>query len=76
MLCNVEIFDPYYFGFSALITILYQLLFFIIAAWFKFDKVTDFAGFILREIDVSHLIILVHKISLSNLNLQGDQISL
>ena len=75
MLCNVEIFDPYYFGFSALITILYQLLFFIIAAWFKFDKVTDFAGFILREIDASHLII--HKFSLlSNLNLQGDQISL
>ncbi|XP_024545862.1 uncharacterized protein LOC9660991 [Selaginella moellendorffii] len=36
--------DPNFLALTAIITILYQGLFFAIAATFKFDKVTDFAG--------------------------------
>jgi len=32
------------FWITAVITVGYQLLFFFIASWNKFDKVTDFAG--------------------------------
>mmetsp|Transcript_19976 Transcript_19976/g.47579 ORF Transcript_19976/g.47579 Transcript_19976/m.47579 type:complete len:305 (-) Transcript_19976:79-993(-) len=42
--CAVEVFDPFYLLISALITVGQQLAFFIVAACFKFDKVTDFAG--------------------------------
>ena len=34
----------YYLGITAIVTILYQLTFFVITAACKFDKVTDFAG--------------------------------
>lgn len=36
--------DDNYLAITAIVTVLYQLSFFIIAAGFKFDKVTDFAG--------------------------------
>ena len=36
--------DDYTFGLSALVTVSYQLFFFFIAAYFKFDKVTDLSG--------------------------------
>ena len=42
--CITQIFDNYYIIISSIITIIQQFLFFIIAAYFKFDKVTDFAG--------------------------------
>lgn len=42
--CITHIFDNYYIIISSIITIIQQFLFFIIAAYFKFDKVTDFAG--------------------------------
>ena len=42
--CIIQIFDNYYIIISCIITIIQQFLFFIIAAYFKFDKVTDFAG--------------------------------
>lgn len=42
--CITPIFDNYYIIISSIITIIQQFLFFIIAAYFKFDKVTDFAG--------------------------------
>ncbi|RUP51426.1 hypothetical protein BC936DRAFT_148146 [Jimgerdemannia flammicorona] len=41
---TVQVFDNYYLGITALVTILYQLSFFTVAASFKFDTVTDFAG--------------------------------
>jgi len=44
MLCKTEVLDAYYMGIVALVTVAQQLFFFIIAAYFKFDKVTDFAG--------------------------------
>jgi len=37
-------FDTHYLFFTALVTICMQLSFFFVAAFFKFDKVTDFAG--------------------------------
>lgn len=36
--------DPNYLAITAIVTVGYQLAFFIVAAAFKFDKVTDFAG--------------------------------
>lgn len=42
--CSVEVMDEWYLGISAVITVAQQVFFFIIAAGFKFDKVTDFAG--------------------------------
>ena len=36
--------DSYCFALTAIITVFYQLFFFFIAAYFKFDKVTDLAG--------------------------------
>eukprot|EP00250_Pteridium_aquilinum_P008647 c18100_g1_i1 orf=874-1854(-) len=36
--------DDNYLGITAIVTVLYQSSFFVIAAGFKFDKVTDFAG--------------------------------
>jgi hypothetical protein len=36
--------DRNYLGITALVTAVFQLTFFIVAATFKFDKVTDFAG--------------------------------
>eukprot|EP00128_Syssomonas_multiformis_P006621 Colp12_sorted_trinity150504_noHs@13161 len=41
---GVEVLDSNYLAISALVTVGFQTAFFIIAAWFKFDKVTDFAG--------------------------------
>lgn len=40
----VQIFDEDHLAISAIITVGMQLIFFIIAATFQFDKVTDFAG--------------------------------
>ncbi|EDU50538.1 repeatmulti-domain protein [Pyrenophora tritici-repentis] len=40
----VHVLDNYYLAITFLITVAYQLFFFAIAFWFKFDKVTDFAG--------------------------------
>ena len=36
--------DQYFLLLTAIVTISYQLIFFFIAAYFKFDKVTDLAG--------------------------------
>jgi len=36
--------DQNYLAITAVVTVLYQFSFFVIAAGFKFDKVTDFAG--------------------------------
>lgn len=36
--------DPNYLAITAIVTVLYQFAFFTVAAAFKFDKVTDFAG--------------------------------
>ncbi|XP_047269808.1 uncharacterized protein LOC107855398 isoform X2 [Capsicum annuum] len=36
--------DSHFLGLTAIVTVVYQLIFFIITALFKFDKVTDFAG--------------------------------
>ncbi|RWR74988.1 FKBP-type peptidyl-prolyl cis-trans isomerase 5 isoform 1 [Cinnamomum micranthum f. kanehirae] len=36
--------DSYYLAITAIVTLGYQFLFFVITALFKFDKVTDFAG--------------------------------
>ena len=36
--------DRYFLLLTAIVTISYQLIFFFIAAYFKFDKVTDLAG--------------------------------
>lgn len=41
---TVEILDADHLAISAVVTIGMQVLFFIIAATFKFDKVTDLAG--------------------------------
>lgn len=40
----VQVFDQYYYGLSALATVIMQLTFFAIAYGCKFDLVTDFAG--------------------------------
>ncbi|KAG9289896.1 hypothetical protein G9A89_010202 [Geosiphon pyriformis] len=39
-----EVLDTFLLGIAALVTVFYQLLFFIIAYFFQFDKFTDFAG--------------------------------
>ncbi|TMX00012.1 hypothetical protein EJD97_001529 [Solanum chilense] len=36
--------DSHFLGLTAIVTVVYQLIFFIITALLKFDKVTDFAG--------------------------------
>jgi hypothetical protein len=41
MLCKTEVLDPYYMGITALVTIAQQLFFFVIAAYFQFDKASD-----------------------------------
>ncbi|KAI0169937.1 DUF1295-domain-containing protein [Hypoxylon sp. FL1284] len=40
----IHVLDDYYLAITLLVTIAYQLVFFSIAFYFKFDKVTDFAG--------------------------------
>lgn len=40
----IQVLDPYYLSLTLLVTIAYQLIFFSIAFYFKFDKLTDFAG--------------------------------
>jgi len=44
MFCETEVLDGYFMGLCALVTVAMQVSFFIIAAYYKFDKVTDFAG--------------------------------
>ena len=44
MACQHAVLDAHFLGVSAVATVGYQLLFFIIAAFFEFDTVTDFAG--------------------------------
>jgi len=41
---TVHVLDDYYLGITAIITIAYQMSFFVIAWFCQFDKVTDFAG--------------------------------
>ena len=41
---KVDVLDPYYLAITAIVTIGFQSIFFIITATLKFDKVTDFAG--------------------------------
>ncbi|KAK1767112.1 DUF1295-domain-containing protein [Phialemonium atrogriseum] len=41
---TIHVLDEYYLGITALITVGYQLAFFVVAFSFKFDKLTDFAG--------------------------------
>ncbi|CAG8484047.1 7129_t:CDS:2 [Paraglomus brasilianum] len=41
---TVRVLDDYYLGITAIITIAYQMSFFVIAWFCQFDKVTDFAG--------------------------------
>ena len=40
----IEVLDKYYLALCALVTVGMQSSFFFVAATFKFDKVTDFAG--------------------------------
>ena len=40
MLCKTEVLDAYFMGICCLVTVAQQLLFFVIAAYFQFDKVT------------------------------------
>mmetsp|Transcript_52113 Transcript_52113/g.127237 ORF Transcript_52113/g.127237 Transcript_52113/m.127237 type:complete len:304 (+) Transcript_52113:181-1092(+) len=44
MACAVQVLDENYLAISALVTLGIQGAFFVVAAGFKFDKVTDFAG--------------------------------
>lgn len=41
---SVQVLDRYYLAITAIITVVYQLIFFGIAFTLKFDKLTDFAG--------------------------------
>ena len=43
-MCKTEVLDPYYMGISALVTVAQQVIFFIIAAYFQFDKVGESGG--------------------------------
>ncbi|XP_010476991.1 PREDICTED: uncharacterized protein LOC104756154 isoform X1 [Camelina sativa] len=40
----VKVIDPHYLAITAIVTVGYQFIFFVITALFKFDQVTDFAG--------------------------------
>ncbi|KAL0794862.1 hypothetical protein Bca101_066239 [Brassica carinata] len=40
----VKVIDSHYLTITAIVTVVYQLIFFVITALFKFDQVTDFAG--------------------------------
>jgi steroid 5-alpha reductase family enzyme len=42
--CAAPALDEYFLGITAIVTVGQQSLFFVIAAYFQFDKVTDFAG--------------------------------
>jgi hypothetical protein len=44
MSCAVQLIDEHYLAITAIITVLMQSCFFLIAAGFEFDYVTDFAG--------------------------------
>ncbi|KAJ9076070.1 hypothetical protein DSO57_1029720 [Entomophthora muscae] len=44
MVTNHIVFDEYYLGITAMVTVGIQLLFFLVAYFLQFDKVTDFAG--------------------------------
>ncbi|KAI1384306.1 DUF1295-domain-containing protein [Hypoxylon trugodes] len=41
---GIHVLDDYYLAITLLVTLGYQLLFFVVAFSFKFDKITDFAG--------------------------------
>lgn len=40
----VEIFDKWHLGISGIVVVGMQFTFFVIAAYYQFDKLTDFAG--------------------------------
>jgi steroid 5-alpha reductase family enzyme len=40
----VKVIDSHYLAITAIVTVGYQFIFFVITALFKFDQVTDFAG--------------------------------
>lgn len=41
-MCKTDVLDAYFMGIVALVTVAYQLIFFIIAAYFEFDKASLF----------------------------------